>query len=218
MQREDSEYHRRQREILVNGLIDKGITNDHVLHAISKVPRHLFMSPEQEDLAYVDKAYPIGEGQTISQPYTVAYQTQLLHIEPRDKVLEIGTGSGYQAAVLAEMGANVYTIERQKKFFERNKHFDFLQSYENIHFFYGDGYEGLPLFKPFDKILLTAAASEPPPKLLDQLKVSGIMVLPLGEEGKVQQMVRITKLKNGEYVEQTFDQFSFVPMLKGKKE
>jgi protein-L-isoaspartate(D-aspartate) O-methyltransferase len=214
----DAIHHQVQRKKLVNSIRDKGITDEKVLGAIANIPRHLFMSKDQDELAYVDKAFPIGEGQTISQPYTVAYQTQLLQVEPLDKVLEIGTGSGYQAAVLAEMGAVLFTIERQKKLFDRNKQFAYLQHFQNIQFFYGDGYEGLPQFAPFDKILLTAAAPEVPPRLIEQLRPGGIIVLPLGQHGEYQRMVRMTQLDNGELMEESFDLFSFVPMLKGKRE
>jgi protein-L-isoaspartate(D-aspartate) O-methyltransferase len=140
----------------------------------------------------------------------------LLQIRPFEKVLEIGTGSAYQACVLAELGAQVYTIERQKKLFELNKTFSHLKKYPNIKFFYGDGYEGLPTYAPFDKILITAAAPEIPPKLMDQLKSGGMMVLPLGV-GEVQQMKRVTKLDRGKIKEEVFDNFSFVPMVEGKK-
>ncbi|HYM93823.1 MAG TPA: protein-L-isoaspartate O-methyltransferase, partial [Chitinophagaceae bacterium] len=155
-------------------------------------------------------------GQTISQPYTVAYQTQLLEVKAFEKVLEIGTGSAYQACVLAEMGAQVYTIERQKKLFDSNKNFQYLKKYPGIKFFYGDGYEGLPTFSPFDKIIITAAAPEIPQKLIEQLKPGGMMVLPLGT-GEVQRMMRITKLENGALKEEVFDHFSFVPMMEGRK-
>jgi protein-L-isoaspartate(D-aspartate) O-methyltransferase len=167
-------------------------------------------------VAYVDRAFPIAEGQTISQPYTVAYQTQLLEVKPFEKVLEIGTGSAYQAVILAQMGAQVYTIERQKKLFEQNKQFDYLKKFPSIKFFYGDGYEGLSSFSPFDKVLVTAAAPEIPEKLIEQLKIGGMMVLPLGT-GEVQQMMRITKLANAALKEEVFANFSFVPMLEGKK-
>ncbi len=180
------------------------------------VPRHFFMDSAFDKIAYEDKAFPIGEGQTISQPYTVAYQTQLLDVKNFDKVLEIGTGSAYQACVLAEMGAQVFTIERQKKLFDANKTFQFLKKYPSIKFFYGDGYKGLPTFAPFDKIIITAAAPEVPQKLIDQLKPGGMMVLPLGS-GEVQRMMRITKLENGALKEEVFDHFSFVPMVEGKK-
>jgi len=138
----------------------KGITDDRILEAINRIPRHFFLDSAFDDVAYEDRAFPIGEGQTISQPYTVAYQSFLLQVKPFEKVLEIGTGSVYQACVLAELGAQVYTIERQKKLFAVNKEFSFLKKYPNIKFFYGDGYEGLPTYAPFDKVLITAAAPE----------------------------------------------------------
>ncbi|MDQ3842849.1 MAG: protein-L-isoaspartate O-methyltransferase, partial [Bacteroidota bacterium] len=169
------------------------------------------------EVAYEDRAFPIGEKQTISQPYTVAYQTQLLEVRPFEKVLEIGTGSAYQACVLAELGAQVYTIERQKKLFENNKKFEYLRRYPNIKFFYGDGYEGLPTYAPFDKILITAAAPQVPPKLIQQLKPGGMMVLPEGT-GQVQTMKRIIKFPDNSILEETYDRFSFVPMLGGRKE
>ena len=159
--------------------------------------------------------FPIGEGQTISQPYTVAYQTQLLQIKKLDKVLEIGTGSIYQSTVLAELGTWVYTIERQKKLFDAQKDFHLRNKYPNIKFFYGDGFEGLQSYAPFDKIIITAAAPFVPPKLLVQLKVGGIMVIPVNE-GDVQRMLRITKQPDGSLKEESFEQFSFVPMLTGK--
>ena len=145
----------------------------------------------------------------------MAYQSQLLELKPFMKVLEIGTGSAYQAVVLAEMGVQVYTIERQKKLFDANKQFDFLKKYPAIKFFYGDGFEGLPTYAPFDRVLITAAAPEIPAKLIEQLKTGGMMVLPLGA-GEVQQMQRLTKLENGAIREEVFDHFSFVPMLGGK--
>lgn len=213
----DTAHDQRQRRQLVEGLHQKGITDLRVLDALYAIPRQYFMNPELIDKAYEDKAFPIDEGQTISQPYTVAYQTQLLQVEPGNRVLEIGTGSTYQAAVLAAMGAEVFTIERQRKLFEKNQHFEYIQSFKNIHFFYGDGYEGLPEYAPFDKILITAAAPEVPPKLVQQLKRGGMMVLPLGR-APVQRMMRIVKLKNDELYEEFFDKFSFVPMLQGRKE
>jgi protein-L-isoaspartate(D-aspartate) O-methyltransferase len=169
-----------------------------------------------DKIAYEDRAFPIAEGQTISQPYTVAYQTQLLEIKPFDKVLEVGTGSAYQASVLAELGAQVYTIERQKKLYESIRQFEWLKKYPTIRFFYGDGYEGLPTFAPFDKIVVTAAAPAVPPKLVEQLKPGGKMVIPVGE-GKIQRMLRISKSLTGETLEEEFDQFSFVPMVGGRK-
>lgn len=213
---EDTYRHKGLRKKLVDGIRAKGITDENVLKAINNIPRHFFLDSAFDEVAYEDKAFPIAEGQTISQPYTVAYQSQLLEIKTFDKVLEIGTGSAYQASVLAEMGAQVYTIERQRKLFDENKQFPFLRKYPNIKFFYGDGYEGLPTFAPFDKVIVTAAAPMIPPKLIDQLKPGGMMVIPVGA-GEVQRMMRITKLQNGAIKEEVFDNFSFVPMLEGKK-
>ena len=195
----------------------KGITDEKILHAVERIPRHFFLDSAFDEVAYEDKAFPIAEGQTISQPYTVAYQTQLLDVKPFHKVLEIGTGSAYQASVLAELGAQVYTIERQKKLFEGNKKFQFIKKYPNIKFFYGDGYEGLPTFAPFDRVLITAAAPDIPQKLIEQLKPGGVMVIPVGS-GEVQVMKRLIKQADGSVVEEVYDRFSFVPMLGGKND
>jgi protein-L-isoaspartate(D-aspartate) O-methyltransferase len=212
----DTYRHKGLRIQLVDSIKKKGISDQRVLDAILHLPRHFFMDSAFDKLAYEDRAFPIAEGQTISQPYTVAYQTQLLEIRPFEKILEIGTGSAYQACILAELGAQVYTIERQKRLFDQNKEFSFLKKYPGIKFFFGDGYEGLPTFAPFDKILATAAAPQIPPKLIDQLKVQGKIVIPIGE-GNVQTMVRATKKGGGLVIEESFDNFSFVPMLEGKK-
>jgi len=212
---EDTYKHKGLRKKLVDSIKEKGINDEKVLNAIMNVPRHFFLDTAFDRIAYEDKAFPIQEGQTISQPYTVAYQTQLLEVRPYERILEIGTGSAYQATVLAEMGANVLTIERQKKLFELNKEFVFKKKYPNIKFFYGDGFEGLPTYAPFDKILITAAAPFIPPKLIEQLKSGGKMVIPLDDNG-LQKMKRITKNEDGSYDEETFSNFSFVPMLKGK--
>lgn len=213
---EDSYLHKGLRKQLVDGIRQKGITDEKVLTAINTIPRHFFLDSAFDKVAYEDRAFPIGEGQTISQPYTVAYQSQLLDVKPFEKILEIGTGSAYQATVLAELRATVYTIERQKNLFESNRAFSYLKKYPNIKFFYGDGYEGLPTYAPFDKIIITAAAPDIPQKLIDQLKVGGMMVIPVGS-GDVQQMRRIVKQENGAVKEELFDNFSFVPMLGGKK-
>lgn len=213
---EDTYRHKGLRRKLVDTVRSKGITNEKVLEAIGRVPRHFFLDSAFDEVAYEDRAFPIGEGQTISQPYTVAYQTQLLETKPFEKVLEIGTGSAYQAVILAEMGVQVYTIERQKKLYEQNKLFSFLKKYHPIKFFFGDGYEGLPTYGPFDKVLITAAAPEIPPKLVEQLKPGGIMVIPVGG-GDVQRMTRLTKLADGSLQEEVFHNFSFVPMVGGKK-
>src|SRR6187431_895882 len=213
---EDTYRHKGLRKKLTEVIRSKGITDERVLDAIGNIPRHFFLDSAFDEVAYEDRAFPIGEGQTISQPYTVAYQTLLLQIKPFEKVLEIGTGSAYQACVLAELGAQVYTIERQKKLFELNKQFSFLKKYPHIKFFYGDGYEGLPTYAPFDKVLITAAAPEIPQKLITQLKRGGMMVIPVGS-GDVQTMKRITKLEDGSIKEDAFALFSFVPMLGGKE-
>ncbi|MGK2864933.1 MAG: protein-L-isoaspartate(D-aspartate) O-methyltransferase [Chitinophagaceae bacterium] len=212
---EDTYRHKGLRKKLVEIVKNKGITDEKVLNALNNVPRHFFLDSAFDELAYEDRAFPIAEGQTISQPYTVAYQSQLMDLKPFLKVLEIGTGSAYQAVVLAELGAQVYTIERQKKLFDQNKSFDFLKKYRSIKFFYGDGYEGLPTYAPFDRVLITAAAPEIPPRLMEQLKPGGMMVIPVGG-GEVQRMMRITRLENGAVKEELFDSFSFVPMLGGK--
>jgi protein-L-isoaspartate(D-aspartate) O-methyltransferase len=216
-QTEDTYRHKGLRNKLVETVRNKGITDEKLLVALEKIPRHFFLDSAFDEVAYEDKAFPIQEKQTISQPYTVAYQTQLLEIKPFDKVLEIGTGSGYQASVLAELGAQVFTIERQKKIFESNKTFAYLKKYPNIKFFYGDGYEGLPTYAPFDKVLITAAAPEIPVKLVAQMKTGGMMVIPVGG-GEVQTMKRLIKQPNGSLKEEIYDRFSFVPMLEGKKE
>jgi protein-L-isoaspartate(D-aspartate) O-methyltransferase len=212
---EDSYLHKGLRKQLVDTIRNKGITDERVLDAILHIPRHFFMDSAFSKIAYEDRAFPIGEGQTISQPYTVAYQTQLLELRPFEKVLEIGTGSAYQACVLAEMGAHVYTIERQKTLFESIKTFPFLKKYLNLKLFYGDGYEGLPTYGPFDKVIVTAAAPFIPPKLVGQLKPGGKMVIPVGE-GSVQRMLRLTKQEDGTTAEEIFDNFSFVPMIGGR--
>ncbi|MEY2812406.1 MAG: hypothetical protein RL253_1401 [Bacteroidota bacterium] len=213
---EDSYLHKGLRKKLVDQIREKGITDEAVLAAIMNVPRHFFLDSAFEKQAYEDRAFPIGEDQTISQPYTVAYQTQLLQVKPFEKILEVGTGSAYQASVLAELKAKVYSIERQKKLFDINKNFQFLKQYPTLRMFYGDGFEGLPTYAPFDKILITAAAPYVPEKLLDQLKPGGWMVLPL-DEGENQRMHRITKQTDGTLIEEKFDEFSFVPMLIGKR-
>lgn len=213
---EDTYRHKGLRKKLVDLLKEKGITDERVLDAILQLPRHYFLDSAFDEKAYEDKAFPIAVGQTISQPYTVAYQSQLLELKPFDKVLEIGTGSAYQACVLAEMGVQVFTIERQKALFDHNRQFSYLKKYPNIKFFYGDGFEGLPTYAPFDKVIITAAAPFIPEKLIAQLKTGGKMVIPLGE-GAVQRMLRLTKLADGSYSEEIFDKFSFVPMLGGRE-
>lgn len=213
----DTYLHKGLRRQLVQTLKDKGISDGNVLEAIGTVPRHIFLDSAFDRIAYEDKAFPIGEGQTISQPYTVAYQTQLLQVRRNDKILEIGTGSAYQASILAEMGAKVFTIERQKKLFEKNKNeFSFIRKYVSLKLFYGDGFLGLPAYAPFDKIIITAAAPVIPPKLLQQLKTGGLMVIPLDEVDGKQRMLRLTKNADGSYGKEEFENFKFVPMLTGK--
>lgn len=212
---DDTYRHKGLRKKLLDSLREKGISDENVLTAMMNIPRHFFLDTALEHIAYQDRAFPIGEGQTISQPYTVAYQSQLLEVTPYQKILEIGTGSAYQAMVLAEIGASVFTIERQRNLFESTKKFVLKSRYPGIKFFYGDGFEGLPTFAPFDKIIITAAAPFIPPKLIDQLKPGGKMVIPLDEDGR-QKMMRITKNEDGSLDEETFSDFSFVPMLKGR--
>jgi len=212
---EDTYRHKGLRKQLVDGLRQKGINDERVLTAINNIPRHFFLDSAFDKVAYEDRAFPIAESQTISQPYTVAYQTQLLEVKQYDKVLEVGTGSGYQAIVLAEMGAKVYTIERQKKLFDEHRKFVLRGRYPNIKYFYGDGYEGLPTFAPFDKVIVTAAAPYIPPRLVEQLKPGGKMVIPVGE-GAIQKMIRLTRNADGTVTEDTFDKFSFVPMVVGR--
>lgn len=207
---EDTYKHRGLRNKLVKMVAEKGIKSEAVLAAIGKVPRHAFFENALLDHAYQDKAFPIGEGQTISQPFTVAFQTEKLNIKPGDKVLEIGTGSGYQACVLLELGAKVYTIEYNKVLFERTKQFLPLMGYKPF-FFYGDGSKGLPAKAPYDKIIVTAGAPVVPTNLTDQLSENGILVIPVGDREK-QQMLKITK-KNGKLIQESFDYFAFVPLL-----
>jgi len=212
----DSYLHKNLRNQLVAILKEKGITEENVLEAIRSIPRHFFLDSVFERIAYEDRAFPIAADQTISQPYTVAYQTQLLQIKKGEKVLEIGTGSMYQTSVLAAMGAKVYTIERQKQLFNLTVKFPFKKEYPNVHFFFGDGFEGLPEEAPFHKIIITAAAPIIPPKLWEQLKVGGKMVIPVDESSEVQRMMRLTKRKDGTVKKESFEAFSFVPMLEGK--
>lgn len=207
---EDNYKHRGLRNKLVKILQKKGISDPRVLAAIGKVPRHVFFDNALLEHAYQDKAFPIGEGQTISQPYTVAFQTEKLEIKAGDRVLEIGTGSGYQACVLLEMGANVYTIEYNRKLYDGTRSFLPQLGYKP-YFFFGDGSKGLPSKAPFDKILVTAGAPVIPSALTDQLSDQGILVIPVGDRER-QKMVRIRK-KGGSLVKDEFDNFAFVPLL-----
>ena len=210
----DTHRHKGLRQQLINELRSKGIKEEKILEAFRDIPRHYFLEKTFADWAYKDVAFPIDADQTISQPYTVAVQTALLDIKKGDKILEIGTGSGFQACILYYMGAKVYTIERQKKLFDKTEKLLHEIGFGNVRTLYGDGYEGAPRFAPFDKILLTAAADEIPKKLLAQLKPGGIMLLPLGS-GEVQQMLRITKKEDGTLVKEKFGNYRFVPFLKG---
>ena len=211
----DTFLHKGLRNKLVEHLSEKGINNTDVLDAINNVPRHLFMDNAFVNFAYQDKAFPIGSGQTISQPYTVAFQTQLLEVNPYQKILEIGTGSGYQAAVLNELNTHVYTIERQKDLFKKTKEFLPSIGYK-CNFFYGDGYKGLEKFAPFDRIIITCGAPQIPQSLIDQLKIGGRMVAPIGD-GDIQIMHLIEKLSETENKITTHGEFSFVPMLNDKQ-
>lgn len=209
----DDLRHKGMRKKLVDGLKVKGIRDPKVLEAIQNVPRHLFMESSFIHFAYKDQAFPIGSGQTISQPYTVAFQTQLLRVEKNDKVLEVGTGSGYQAAVLVEMGAKVFTIERQKELYQKAQSFLPEIGYHPACFF-GDGYAGLPNFAPFDKILVTAGASSVPQALKEQLKVGGRMVIPVGKSNR-QEMLVVDRISEEEFKTEKHGGFIFVPLLKG---
>jgi protein-L-isoaspartate(D-aspartate) O-methyltransferase len=208
---EDSYRHRGLRKKLVRIVEGKGITDKNVIEALGKVPRHYFFDKAFLEHAYQDKAFPIGEGQTISQPFTVAFQTQLLGVHKGDKVLEIGTGSGYQACILMEMGAEVYTVEYIRKLYERTKKFLPTMGYKP-HFFCGDGTKGLPAFQPFDKIIITAAAPTLPQPLIDQLQIGGIMVVPVGDSN-LQRMIKVTKKSESKISKEYFDYFSFVPLV-----
>jgi len=212
---EDSYQHKGLRHKLVKKLGKKGISNKTVLDAIGKVPRHLFMDQAFLKFAYEDNAFPIDEGQTISQPYTVAYQTQLLNPQYDDQVLEIGTGSGYQACVLAKICRKVYSIERFHKLYIKSKNALKNLGYKNIKTFHGDGYQGLPAFAPYDKILVTAAATYVPHALKEQLKIGGCLVIPVGSDSG-QVMHRITKREADDYLDEAFDAFKFVPFQHGK--
>jgi protein-L-isoaspartate(D-aspartate) O-methyltransferase len=216
MQRPPDTYrHQGLRKQLVQQIKLKGINSPAVLAAIEKVPRHFFFDSTFIEYAYEDRPFPIGAGQTISQPYTVAFQSQLLNIQRNERVLEIGTGSGYQACILAELGAKVFTIERQKSLFDRTSKFLPMIGYPTIKTFFGDGYKGLPAFGPFDKMIVTAAAPYIPDPLLDQLKPGGILVIPVGPDD-VQIMTTITRISENQYEKAEYGAFRFVPMLEDK--
>jgi len=216
MEQEDSFRHKGLRKKLIDSIRSKGIMNEDVLDALGRVPRHLFMDSSFVNFSYTDKAFPIAAGQTISQPYTVAFQTELLEVKKHLKVLEVGTGSGYQTAVLLELGARVYTIERQRQLFLDAQNTLGPLNYKPI-FFYGDGYEGLPAYQPFDRILITAAAPEIPKLLLNQLAIGGILVVPEGDRAG-QRMVRVVRESEDHFKRSEHGHFSFVPLLRGKNQ
>mgnify|MGYP000862240415 CR=1 FL=1 len=206
--------HEGLRNILAKQLQDKGIKDKKVLEAIKIIPRHLFLDSSFEDFAYQDKAFPIGANQTISQPYTVAFQTQLLQVKRDDKILEIGTGSGYQTAVLVAMGAKVYSVERQKELFKQTSVLLPKLGYRTKHLSFGDGYKGLPDYAPFDSIIVTAGAPIIPQALMAQLKIGGRLVIPLGE--KVQIMTLLIRKNETQFEKHEFGEFRFVPLLGNK--
>lgn len=212
---QDTYKHKGLRKQLIDELRQKGIVDEKILEAFNEIPRHFFLDLAFEQQAYSNLAFQIGAGQTISHPYTVAFQTQLLNLEKGEKVLEIGTGSGFQTCILCQLGAKVYSIERQRELFiKANSIIKILKFHPSL--FYGDGYKGRPFNAPFDKILVTCGAPFVPTTLLDQLKVGGILVIPLGA-GQVQEMQRITKISETEFVTENFGDFSFVPMLEKTK-
>lgn len=207
----DSYKHKGMRKNLVEILSQKGISDKAVLDAINKVPRHFFLENAFEAHAYEDKAFPIGNGQTISQPYTVAFQTQCLQIKKNDKVLEIGTGSGYQTSILLELGADVHSIEYVKELYDKTKYFlNFLGYKTNL--YNGDGTLGLSKHAPYDKIIVTAGAPTVPDTLIEQLKINGILIIPVGNREK-QSMVKLTKISENQLIKETYDNFSFVPLV-----
>ncbi len=210
----DTFKHQGLRQQLVNVLKDKGITNEAVLKAIGNIPRHLFMDSSFLDHAYQDKAFPIGADQTISQPYTVAFQTELLQIKRGNKVLEIGTGSGYQTAVLCELGAKVFSIERQQELFKKTSKFLPKLGYRAKKLIFGDGYKGLVEEAPFDSIIVTAGAPFVPKPLLSQLKIGGRLVIPVGDD--VQVMTLFVRKGQKEFIQEEFGEFRFVPLLEDK--
>jgi protein-L-isoaspartate(D-aspartate) O-methyltransferase len=216
---EDTYKHKGLRKQLVNSLVEKGITDPNVLSAMNTVPRHYFIDTAFDHVAYEERSFPIVDNQTMSQPFTVAFQTQLMQIKPFERILEIGTGSGYQCSVLAEMGAMVFTIERQKALYTTLKESGnpLVAKYKKVKYFYGDGFAGLSQFAPFDKIIITCGAPEIPNALVTQLKIGGVMVIPQ-DEGNQQRMKRITKISDAQLEEEQFGNFLFVPMLAGKND
>jgi len=214
MQTADTYRHKGLRRKLIDELRTKGITNNDILEAMNRVPRHNFMDSGFIGFAYKDQAFPIGAGQTISQPYTVAFQTQLLDVVKHDKILEVGTGSGYQCAVLLEMGTTVYTIERHRELFLSAQSKLLSLKYKPT-FFFGDGYEGVPAYSPYDRIIITAGGPDIPEKLLQQLKIGGKLVMPVGNSD-IQKMTLVEKLSENEFRRTEHGTFNFVPLCKGK--
>jgi protein-L-isoaspartate(D-aspartate) O-methyltransferase len=212
---QDTFKHKGLRRILIDELRSKGIFNEKILEAFDQVPRHFFLDLAFEKQAYSNVAFQIGAGQTISHPYTVAFQTQLLEVEKGQKVLEIGTGSGFQTAILCALGVKVFSIERQRELYLKAKNIIDILKF-NPKLYYGDGYKGRPLDAPFDRILVTCGAPFIPDDLLNQLKVGGKLVIPVGD-GSVQEMKRITKKSESEFITEDFGGFSFVPMLENTK-
>ncbi|MBJ25493.1 MAG: protein-L-isoaspartate O-methyltransferase [Flavobacteriaceae bacterium] len=210
----DTSKHQGQRKQLVDQLKDKGIKDTKVLDAIAKVPRHLFMDPALEDYSYLDKAFPIAAGQTISQPYTVAFQTQLLKVKKGEKVLEIGTGSGYQASILVNLGVKLYSIERQQELYKKASRLLNNLGLKPKKTIFQDGTLGLAEHSPYDAIIVTAAAETVPKIFLDQLSVRGRLVIPVGKNS--QKMIRYTKIKENKIKREVFGNFRFVPLLKNK--
>ncbi len=210
----DNYRHKGLRTKLVAELKKKGIADERILSAFMDIPRHYFLEKAFADWAYKDVAFPIDSDQTISQPFTVAMQTTLLDIKRGDKILEIGTGSGFQACVLSYMHAKVYSIERQKPLFEKTQLLLHKIGYGNVRTLFGDGYKGSPRFAPFDKIIITAGAQDIPELLIDQLKIGGVMVIPVGG-GNKQKMLRIVKLEDGSYTSKSYGEYQFVPFLNG---
>lgn len=212
---EDTYLHKGLRAKLVDSLRQKGIKDEKVLAAINTVPRHFFLDTAFERIAYEDRAFQIVAQQTISHPYTVAFQTELLEVKKFDKVLEVGTGSSYQSCILAELGAQVFSVERQRALYDFVNQFFFVKKYATIKRFYGDGYAGLPSYAPFDKIIVTAGAPFVPEKLIEQLKPGGIFVIPVGDDSG-QKMLKITKGIDHKITTEELGDFDFVPMLEGK--
>ncbi len=210
----DTTKHQGLRNNLVKSLKEKGISDNNVLKAILKIPRHLFIDSSFEAHAYQNKAFPIAANQTISNPYTVAFQSQVLDIQSGEKVLEIGTGSGYQTAVLLELKAIVYTIERQHKLFKKTSLFLPKIGYKPKRFIFGDGYIGLKEEAPFDKIIVTAGAPYTPKALLSQLKIGGKLLIPVGDKSQI--MTLFTRKSNKEFSKEELGDFNFVPMLEDK--